>query len=78
MNNSEKVLKLLSSLIKSGILSTKDLQTELLTNLQFSKDKFIDKFQLVSKEEFEVLKKIVTNQEKEIKKLKKIKKAKKS
>jgi hypothetical protein len=78
MNNSEKVLKLLSSLIKSGILSTKDLQTELLTNLQFSKDKFIDKFQLLSKEEFEVLKKIVTNQEKEIKKLKKIKKAKKS
>jgi|TARA_B110000881_G_C18566325_1_gene512842 BMFP domain-containing protein YqiC len=77
MNNSEKVLKLLSSLIKNGILSTKDLQTEILTNLQFNKDKFIDKFQLVSKEEFEVLKKIVMNQEKEIKKLKKPKKAKK-
>jgi BMFP domain-containing protein YqiC len=77
MNNSEKVLKLLSSLIKNGILSTKDLQTEILTNLQFNKDKFIDKFQLVSKEEFEVLKKIVMNQEKEIKKLKKPKKVKK-
>ncbi len=77
MNNSEKILKLLSSFVENGILSTKDVKKEILTKLQFNKDKFIDKFELVSKEEFEVLKKIVLKQEKEIKKLQKTKKVKK-
>ena len=77
MNNSEKILKLLSSFVENGILSTKDVKKEILTKLQFNKDKFIDKFELVSKEEFEVLKKIVLTQEKEIKKLQKTKKVKK-
>tara|TARA_B110000444_G_C18405403_1_gene395633 strand:+ start:264 stop:500 length:237 start_codon:yes stop_codon:yes gene_type:complete len=76
MNNSEKILKLLSSFVENGILSTKDVKKEIFTKLQFNKDKFIDKLELVSKEEFEVLKKIVLKQEKEIKKLKKTKKAK--
>ena len=46
----------------------------------FKKDKIINKLQLVSREEFEVLKKIVQKQEATIKKLekKKIKKVKKS
>ena len=59
MNNSEKILKLLSSFVENGILSTKDVKKEIFTKLQFNKDKFIDKLELVSKEEFEVLKKIV-------------------
>jgi BMFP domain-containing protein YqiC len=77
MNNSEKILKLLSSFVENGILSTKDVKKEIFTKLQFNKDKFIDKLELVSKEEFEVLKKIVLRQEKEIKKLQKTKKVKK-
>jgi len=76
MNNSEKVLKLISSFVENGILTSKDAKKEILTNLKFHKENFIDKMQLVSREDFEVLKKIVLKQEKEIKQLKKIKRVK--
>ena len=81
MSNSEKLLKTLSGLIESGILTSKDIQKELSTDLKFTRDKLINKFQLVSREEFEILKKLVQKQELTIKKLsnkKKPKKAKKS
>ena len=81
MSNSEKLLKTLSSLIENGILTSKDIKKEISTNMKFKRDKLINKFQLVSREEFEVLKKIVQKNELAIKKLsnkKKIKKAKKS
>ena len=78
MKNSEKLLELISGFIKNGILTSEDVKKEILTNLRFKKDNLIDKLQLVSREEFEILKKIVQKQEKEIKKLKKTKKAKKS
>ena len=81
MNNSEKIMGLLSGLVKNGILTSKDVKKEILNDLKFRKDELINKLQLVSKEEFEILKKIVQKQEKEIQKLKKnkkIKKAKKS
>ena len=81
MKNSEKLLKILSSLIENGILSSKDIRKELSTNLKFTRDNLINKFQLVSREEFEILKKLVQKQEIAIKKLSKknkIKKAKKS
>ena len=77
MNNSEKILKSLSSLIENGILTSKDLKKEISTDLKFKKDKIINKLNLVSREEFEVLKKIIEKQDQEIKKLKKIKKARK-
>ena len=80
MNNSEKILKTISSLIENGILTTKDIKKELTTDLKFKKEKIINKLQLVSREEFEVLKKIVQKQDILIKKLlqKKTKKAKRS
>ena len=81
MRNSEKLLKTLSSLIENGILTSKDIQKEISTDLKFTRDKLINKFQLVSREEFEILKKLVQKQELTIKKLsnkKKPKKAKKS
>jgi len=81
MSNSEKLLKTLSSLIENGILTSKDIQKEISTDLKFTRDKLINKFQLVSREEFEVLKKLVRKQELAIKKLsnkKSAKKAKKS
>ena len=56
MNNSEKVLKLISSFVENGILTSKDAKKEILTNLKFHKENFIDKMQLVSREDFEVLK----------------------
>ena len=81
MSNSEKLLKTLSGLIESGILTSKDIQKEISTDMKFTRDKLINKFQLVSREEFEILKKLVQKQELAIKKLsnkKKTKKAKKS
>ena len=81
MKNSEKILKTISSLIESGILTTKDLKKEISTDFKFKKDKIINQLNLVTRTEFEVLKKIVQNQDKIIKNLKKnkkIKKAKKS
>ena len=81
MSNSEKLLKTLSSLIENGILTSKDIKKEISTDLKFKRDKFINKFQLVSREEFEILKKLVQKQELTIRKLsnkKKPKRAKKS
>ena len=78
MSNSKKLLKTLSSLIENGILTSKDIQKEISTDLKFTRDKLINKFQLVSKEEFEVLKKLVQKQELAINKLSKKKKTKKA
>ena len=77
MKNSEKILKSISSLIENGILTSKDIRKELSTEFKFKKDKIINKLELVSREEFEVLKKIVQKQDATIKKLIKNKKAKK-
>ena len=77
MSNSEKLLKTLSSLIENGILTSKDIQKEISTDLKFKRDKLINKFELVSREEFEVLKKLVEKQELAIKKLSKKNKIKK-
>ena len=81
MNNSEKLLKTLSGLIENGILTTKDIQKEISTDLKFRKEKLISKLQLVPREEFNVLKKIVQMQGITIRKLlkkNKIKRAKRS
>ena len=80
MSKSEKILKSLSSLIENGILTSKDIKKEISTDLKFKKDKIINKLDLVSREEFEVLKKIVQKQDTIIKKLSKnkTKKVKKS
>ena len=80
MSKSEKILKSLSSLIENGILTSKDIKKEISTDLKFKKDRIINKLDLVSREEFEVLKKIVQKQDTIIKKLSKnkTKKAKKS
>jgi|TARA_B100001093_G_scaffold515757_1_gene592860 BMFP domain-containing protein YqiC len=78
--NKKEFLSLLSDVIKNGVLTTQDLKKEVFTNMQFQKNSLINKFQLVSKEEFNILKKIVQKQQKQIENLlkkKKIKKAKK-
>ena len=64
-------------MIENGILTTKDIQREISTDLKFKKDKIINKLDLVSREEFDVLKKLVQKQDVIIKKLEKSKKAKK-
>ena len=70
-------MKSLSSLIENGILTSKDIKKEISTDLKFKKDKIIGKLDLVTREEFEILKKIVQKQDAIIKKLNKSKKVKK-
>ena len=50
MSNYEKILKSLSTLIENGILTSKDIKNEISTDLKFTKDKIINKLELVSKE----------------------------
>ena len=59
-------------------MTSKDIRKENSTDLKFKKDKIINKLELVSREEFEVLKKIVQKQDATIKKLIKNKKTKKA
>ena len=71
---------MLSGFIESGILTSQDLKKELSTSMKFQKENFINKLDLVTKKEFEILKKLIEKQQKEINKLKKnkFKKAKRS
>tara|TARA_Y100001958_G_C21206823_1_gene532833 strand:+ start:795 stop:1043 length:249 start_codon:yes stop_codon:yes gene_type:complete len=82
MNNSQKILKMLSGFIEAGLITSKDLKKELYTSLKFKKEDLVSKLDLVTKDEFAVLKKIIDKQQKEISELKikqkKLKKAKKS
>ena len=74
MNNSEKILKLISNFIETGVLTSQDAKKELINNLKFKRDNLIDKLQLVSREELNILKKIIEKQQKQIDKLRKNKK----
>ena len=74
MNNSEKILKMLSGFIEAGILTSNDLKKEILTSLKFKKEDLVNKLDLVKREELVVLKKIIEKQQKEINSLKRNKK----
>ena len=71
MDNSQKFLKIISGFIETGILTSQDIKKDLLTSIKFKKEKLVNTLDLVTKEEFDVLKKIIEKQQKEISKLKK-------
>ena len=71
MNSSEKILKLISNFVETGILTSQDAKKELINNLKFKRDNLIDKLQLVSREEYNILKKIIEKQQKQINQLRK-------
>jgi BMFP domain-containing protein YqiC len=71
MNSSEKILKLISNFVETGILTSQDAKKELINNLKFKRDNLIDKLELVSREEFNILKKVIEKQQKQIDQLKK-------
>ena len=83
MDNSQKFLKMLSDFIEAGILTSQDLKKELLTSVKFKKESLANNLDLVTREEFIILKKLIEKQQKEIhnlkkNKLRKFKKEKKS
>ncbi len=78
MNNSQKIIKMISAFIEAGVLSSQDLKKELLTAIKFNKENLASKLDLVTRDEFIILKKIIEKQQKEINLLKKNKKSKKA
>ena len=71
MDNSQKFLKMLSDFIEAGILTSQDLKKELLTSIKFKKESLVNNLDLVTREEFTILKKLIEKQQKEIRNLKK-------
>ncbi len=82
MKNSKFLFDKLGKLLEQGMISTKDLSSELLNILKSKRDEIVFKMKLTSKDEFDVLSKRVENLENKIKKLeikkKSTKRAKKS
>ena len=82
MKNSKIVIDKLAKLFEQGLISSKDIATELMTILKSKRDEIVFKMKLTSKDEFEILSRRVEELEKKIDQLKtskrKIKRAKKS
>jgi len=81
MKNSKFLIDKIGKLFEQGIISSKDLTSELFNILKSKRDEIVFKMKIVSKDEFDVLSKRVENLENKIKKLetkKKSKRAKKS
>jgi BMFP domain-containing protein YqiC len=83
MKNSKFVFDKITKLFEQGLISSRDLTTELITILRSKRDEIVFKMRLTSKDEFEVLSKRVENLEKKFEsvqpqKKKKTKKVKKS
>ena len=70
MKNSKFLIDKLGKIFEQGIISTKDLSSELLNILKSKRDEIVFKMKLTSKDEFDVLSKRVENLENKIKKLK--------
>ena len=64
MKNSKVVIDKLTKLFEQGLISSKDLTSELLTILRSKRDELVFRLKLTSKDEFEVLSKRVENLEK--------------
>ena len=69
MKNSKFIIDKLGKLFEQGIISSKDLTSELLNIFKSKRDEIVFKMKLTSKDEFDVLSKRVENLENKIKKL---------
>ncbi len=84
MSKSKFIIDKLAKLFEQGLISSKDLSSEILNILRSQRDDIIFKMKLTSKEETEILLKRIEKIEKKIEKFentnlkKKVKKAKRS
>ena len=81
MTKSKFVIEKIAKLLEQGLISYKDLSSEILNIIKSKKDEFIFKLDLSTKEELEILKKRLEIVERKLErknKLKKTKKVKKS
>ena len=66
MKNSKFVFDKLSKIFEQGLVTSKDLGSEMLNILKSKRDEIVFRMKLTSKEEFEVMSKRVENIEKKI------------
>ena len=71
MSKSKFVIDKLAKLFEQGLISYRDLSSEILNILKSKRDEIIFKMKLTSKEETEILSKRIENLEKKIQKLEK-------
>ena len=74
MKNSNFVIDKIARLFEQGLITSKDLTSELISILKSKRDEIVFKMKLTSKDEFQVLAKRVENLEKKIDQLKSKKK----
>ncbi len=68
MKNSKFVFDKITKLLEQGLVSSRDLATELITILKSKRDEIVFKMKLTSKDEFDILSKRVENLEKKFQK----------
>ena len=71
MTKSKFVIDKLAKLFEQGLISYRDLSSEIISILNSKRDEIIFKMKLTSKEETEILNNRIENLEKKIKKLEK-------
>ena len=68
MKNSKFVFDKITKLLEQGLISSRDLKTELVNILKSKRDEIVFKMKLASKDEFDVLSKRVEMLEKKLEK----------
>ena len=74
MENYNKFLRNIADLVEKGLFSSKDLKKEIEKAFKFKLEAIINKLNLVSREEFEIQKKIIEKLQKKLDKFDKKKK----
>ena len=66
MKNSKFIIDKFAKLLEQGLITSKDLSSEILNIFKSKRDEFVFKMKLTSKDEFEILSKRVENLENKI------------
>ena len=69
MKNSKFIIDKFTKLLEQGLITSKDLSSEILNIFKSKRDEFVFKMKLTSKDEFDILSKRVENLENKISKL---------
>ena len=69
MKNSKFIIDKFAKLIEQGLITSKDLSSEILNIFKSKRDEFVFKMKLTSKDEFDIISKRVENLENKISKL---------
>ncbi len=74
MENYNKFIRNISKLIEKGLFSSRDLKREVENTIKFKLEEMANRLNLVSREEFDVQKKLIEKLQKELTVIKKKKK----